>query len=189
MYCNLQNCQTTWFYSRNLSLWFIALRATHIVSAILQPMHLTCKSAFTYFLHLKAILSSIGYNLQNLADTTIGHIPHWSRLFRRISWLFWCNFVISHSKEILLPCLTRKTIHPIITHYMGFGRCHTEWWIGWYYLNSIVNPLNQALMHSKWNVTIGMYPIPTQQQTIWTFAINNEESSGKSLTANCQINT
>ena len=31
---------------------------------------------FHIFFALKAILSSIGYNLQNPADTTIGHIPH-----------------------------------------------------------------------------------------------------------------
>ena len=31
---------------------------------------------FYIFFALKAILHSIGYNLQNLADTTIGHIPH-----------------------------------------------------------------------------------------------------------------
>ena len=34
------------------------------MSAILQPMHPTCESAFMYFFALKAILPSIGYNLK-----------------------------------------------------------------------------------------------------------------------------
>ena len=133
---------------------------------------------------LKAILLSIGYNLKNPADAIIGHIHYRSRLFWRIFSFYRCDFIISHPKEILLPCLTRKTVHPIITHYMSFSRCHTERRIGRYYFNNIINSLNQILMHSIWNATIGMNPFPTQQQTVGTLAINNEESGRKSLTAN-----
>ena len=136
LYCNLQKLQTIWPNFRNmLSSYLIALRATHIASAMLQPMYLTYNRLHTFFA-LKAILLSIP------TDVTTGHVPHRSRHIWRTPILRWCYFIIRHSKEILLPRLTRKAIHVVITYYVSFSRCHTERRISRYYFNNIINLLN-----------------------------------------------
>ena len=62
MCCNFQKLQTACSNSINtIHLCFIALRATHIASAILQPMYLTYNRLYTIFA-VKVILFSIGYN-------------------------------------------------------------------------------------------------------------------------------
>ena len=153
---------------------------------MLQPMHSTC-NRLLYIFALKAILLSIGYNLQNPADAIIGHIFHWSRLIWRIFSLYWCDFIISHPKEILLPCLTRKTSHPFIAPCMSLCWCNVERGIGKNDFNNIADPLYKTLMLSRWYATVGMNLVPSQQQTIWPFAINNKESGRKGLTADCQV--
>jgi hypothetical protein len=42
--------------------------------------------------------------------------------------------------------------------------------------------LDKTLMHGRRNTAVGMDPILTQEQIIWTLAIDDEESSWDGLT-------
>ena len=67
------------------------------------------------------------------------------------------------------------------------SRSNTVGGIGGDYLDVVANPLYEALVHCRWDATIRVYPITTEQHIVGPFAINNKESSGKGLTADGEV--
>jgi hypothetical protein len=55
------------------------------------------------------------------------------------------------------------------------------------YLNVIIYPLNELLMHGRWDAAIGMDPIPSEQQAISSFAFNDQEGREQSLGIDHQV--
>jgi hypothetical protein len=55
------------------------------------------------------------------------------------------------------------------------------------YLNLIVDPLNQELVQSRGNATIGVNPIATKNNTIVTLHLDDEKCSSKRLAPNGEL--
>jgi hypothetical protein len=55
------------------------------------------------------------------------------------------------------------------------------------YRNLIVDPLNQELVQSRGNATIGMNPIATKNNTIVTLHLDDEECDSKKLALNGEL--
>jgi hypothetical protein len=56
------------------------------------------------------------------------------------------------------------------------------------YLNLVVDPLNQELMQSRENATIGVNPIAAKNNTIVTLHLDDEESGSKRFAPNGELN-
>ena len=46
------------------------------------------------------------------------------------------------------------------------------------YLDIVANPLDEALVHCRWDASIRVYPIAPEQHVVGPFAINDKEGSG-----------
>jgi hypothetical protein len=55
------------------------------------------------------------------------------------------------------------------------------------YLNIIVYPLNELLMHGRRNAAIGVDPVPPKQQAIGSFAFNDKEGREQSFGPDHQV--
>jgi hypothetical protein len=55
------------------------------------------------------------------------------------------------------------------------------------YFNVIIYPLNELLVHGRWDAAIGMDPIPPKQQAVSSFAFNDKEGHGQSLGSDHQV--
>jgi hypothetical protein len=55
------------------------------------------------------------------------------------------------------------------------------------YFNVIIYPLNELLMHGRWDAAIGMDPILSEQQAISSFAFNDKEGREQSFGPDHQV--
>jgi hypothetical protein len=55
------------------------------------------------------------------------------------------------------------------------------------HFNIVIYPLNELLMHGRWDAAIGMDPVPPKQHAIRSFAFNNEEGCEQSFGPDHQV--
>jgi hypothetical protein len=55
------------------------------------------------------------------------------------------------------------------------------------HLNIVIYPLNELLMHGRWDAAVGVDSVPPKQQAIGSFAFDDKEGREQCLGPNHQV--